>query len=234
MGDHKISIEQIYSRSSGDDNVDVIYEEKIDEGNLEHILNEFVNEVDTSVNDCNKKIEYIDGELEKTNSNAFYHGSEASKQRNKLTTASQDFEELKRNRLYSDISSIIEAVKLYNNMLCSQKWVVRINLCNKKIEEINGKPPVNISIENPRKQGDLSMNYPCKKEVVVDEIYKDTYVPLVNEVLDDGHYRITWTITRTVCIEETANKNNVIDLEAKIKKTGAELLYDESKAVWYD
>ena len=231
MGAHNISIESIISGSVSDEDENVLYEEKIDESELKQALDEFANEVNTYVNDCKNKIEYIDGELEKTNSDAFYYGGEASKQLNKLTTASQHFDELRNNSFYCECDSIINKVKDYNNKLCDLKWKVRINLCNKRIKQINDKRPASIDIDNPRKQKGLSMIYPKKEEKFVDGIYKDTRVP--NEVSNTGNgYKITWTIERTVCIKETANKNNVIELEAKIKKTGAKLLYDESKAGW--
>ena len=225
MGNKIISVDSILSGSVSDTDENVLYEEKIDLDKLHDNVFDFYDNAMSMMNNSKEKISNIENEFAKiNNSQKFYYGGDAAHQHGNLYVADQHFDDLKKvSPIFTDPAGIIRMAENFNKALVKKKHIVRINLCQKKLNEIRGK-------EVERKTRDVYGNHHDKE--VKDGLYKETWQYEL-DANEDGGLKYKENYVKRIWIEATVGEDNVIDTEDKIIKVGEFLPYDRESIVDY-
>ena len=225
MGNKIISVDSILSGSVSDTDENVLYEEKIDLDKLHDTVFDFYDNAMSMMNNSKEKISNIENEFAKiNNSQKYYYGGDAAHQHGNLYVADRHFDDLKKvSPIFTDPAGIIRMAENFNKALVKKKHIVRINLCQKKLNEIRGK-------EVERKTRDVYGNHHDKEEK--DGLYKETWHYEL-DANEDGGLKYKENYVKRIWIEATVGEDNVIDTEDKIIKVGESLPYDRESIVDY-
>ena len=231
-------INNLLSGKISDTDQRVLYEEKIDLGELHNTVFGFYDNAMAKMNQSKEMINTIEDEFAKiNNSKKFYYGGDAAHQHGNLSIASQHFDDLQTvSPIFNDPASMTRMAELFNKTLVEKKHKVRVTLCQQKINDINenGK-----DIET-RTEKKLSNGILPDKTEQLDDIYEENYHYIFREALDDGTCRLDCTITKRIHIIDPATQKSVVtednvkDMEQKVLKTGNDLPYTISNIVDYD
>ena len=230
-----IDIDSLLSDSIDDTDPRVLYEEKIDLDELQNAVDEFYENATANMKNSIEKINAIEDEFAKiNNSQKFYYGGEAAHQHGNLNIASRHFDDLQTVSLFSNPNSIIRIAENFNTKLVEKKHKVRVTLCQKKIDLING------NVVSTRTEKEHTNKVLLNKTEQVDEVYEENYFYILREVFGDGSFGYDCTITKRIHIIDPATKDskvtegNVKEMEQKVLKTGNSLPYIISSIVDYD
>lgn len=203
---------------------EILYEDYISLKNADI----FGNNVMEIVNNCdsvNHLVENIDSILSSTSSTVFYTGTEAMKNVQNLKTSADNAMSMKSsvNKIGED--NILDIIKSYNQKLKEAKNTVRIELLQKKIEEINGK----IVSQDSESYTANSQKFTGVISVTkIDEVYDYT---LTRELVAvDSHLKPIYleTYIKTIAITPS---DDYKQMEKHILKVGENLPYDRSKVI---
>lgn len=210
MGNKSISVDSLLSGSVSDTDESVLYEEKIDLGKLHDTVFKFYDNAMSMMNNSKEKISNIENEFAKiNNSQKFYYGGDAAHQHGNLNIANQHFDDLQKvSPIFTDPAAITRMAENYNEALVKKKHIVRINLCQKKLNEIYGK-------EVERKTRDVYGNHHDKE--VKDGLYKENWHYEL-DANEDGGLKYKENYVKRIWIEAIVGEGNVIDIENKIIK----------------
>ena len=232
MGNKSISVDKLLSGSVSDTDENVLYEEKIDLDKLHDTVFDFYDNAMSMMNNSKEKISNIESEFDKiNNSQKFYYGGDAAHQHGNLYIADQHFDDLQKvSPIFTDPAAIIRMAESFNKALVKKKHIVRINLCQKKLNEIHGK-------EVERKTKDVYGHHQYKE--VKDGLYKETWHYKL-DANEDGGLKYEETYVKRIWIEAIVGEGNVIDIENKIIKVSesfpnvsGSLPYDRERIVDY-
>lgn len=231
-------INDLLSGKTLDTDQRVLYEEKIDLGELHNTVFGFYDNAMAKMNQSKEMINTIEGEFAKiNNSKKFYYGGDAAHQHGNLSIASQHFDDLQTvSPIFNDPASMTRMAELFNKTLVEKKHKVRVTLCQQKIDAINE----NRTVVETRTEKKLSNGILPDKTVPLDDIYEENYHYIFREALDDGTCRLDCTITKRIHIIDPATQdsvvteNNVKEMEQKVQRTGNDLPYTISDIVDYD
>lgn len=225
-----LDINSLLSGSISDTDESVLYEEKIDLGELHNTVFGFYDNAMAKMNQSNEMINTIEDEFAKiNNSKKFYYGGDAAHQHGNLYIASQHFDDLQTvSPIFNDPASIIRMADFFNKTLVEKKHKVRVTLCQQKINEINGQ------VVETRTEKKLTNGILPDKTVQLDDVYEEHYHYIFREALDDGTCRLDCTITKRIHIIDSVTEGNVKEMEQRVQKTNNDLPYTISNIVDYD
>ena len=208
---------------------DILYTEYIPENQSETFGN-YTSNISTNCENITSLVDNIDAILLSTNSNVFYKGREASKNIKNIKTASSNAATMKTNISSETEEKVWNTIKTYNTALKAAKQNVRIELLQKKIEEINGEVVDQTSekwtVGHMEKTGIISVTK-------IDGVYD---VTLKREYLGESgggwfskkEYSYLETVIKTIAIPLQKDYQTMETNILKVKKT---LPYDKSKIV---
>ena len=225
-----MDINSLLSGNISDTEQSVLYEEKIDLGELHNTVFGFYDNAMANMNNSKEMINTIEDEFAKiNNSKKFYYGGDAAHQHGYLYIASQHFDDLQNvSPIFSDPASMTRMAEFFNKTLVEKKHKVRVTLCQQKINEING------TVVETKTEKKLTNGILPDKTVQVDDVYEENYHYIFREALDDGTCRLECVITKRIHIVDPVTEGNVKEMEQKVLKTGNELPYTISNIVDYD
>ena len=223
-------INDLLSGKTLDTDQRVLYEEKIDLGELHNTVFGFYDKAMEKMNQSKEMINTIEDEFAKiNNSKKFYYGGDAAHQHGNLYIASQHFDDLQNvSTIFNDPASMTRMAEFFNKTLVEKKHKVRVTLCQQKINEINGQ------VVETRTEKKLTNGILPDKTVQVDDVYEENYHYIFREALDDGTCRLDCTITKRIHIVDPVTEGNVKEMEQKVIKTGNDLPYTIPNIVDYD
>jgi len=231
-------INNLLSGKISDTDQRVLYEEKIDLGELHNTVFGFYDNAMAKMNQSKEMINTIEDEFAKiNNSKKFYYGGDAAHQHGNLSIASQHFDDLQTvSPIFNDPASMTRMAEIFNKTLVEKKHKVRVTLCQQKINKLN---EIGTVVET-RTEQKIATGILPDKTVQLDDIYEENYHYIFREALDDGTCRLDCTITKRIHIIDPATENSVVtednvkEMEQKVQRTGNDLPYTISDIVDYD
>ena len=164
-------INNLLSGKISDTDQRVLYEEKIDLGELHNTVFGFYDNAMAKMNQSKEMINTIEDEFAKiNNSKKFYYGGDAAHQHGNLSIASQHFDDLQTvSPIFNDPASMTRMAEIFNKTLVEKKHKVRVTLCQQKIDAINE----NRTVVETRTEKKLSNGILPDKTVQLDDIYEE-------------------------------------------------------------